>query len=174
GVIHDGAGHLKPLAPEEKKIFDAVKHLGKRHYARLNRFQHNLVLGKPNQWRCRAGARYLYICENGLVHYCSQQRGYPAIPLERYSREDLDREYHTQKSCAPFCTISCVHRVSMIDSVRQNPREAIAQFFPAKDGQPGPSMPLPVRALMWLFLPENQDTKRRLLKKAAMKMLGVS
>jgi len=23
------------------------------------------------------GARYLYICEDGLVHYCSQQRGYP-------------------------------------------------------------------------------------------------
>ena len=22
--------------------------------------------------RCRAGARYLYVCENGLLHYCSQ------------------------------------------------------------------------------------------------------
>ncbi|MBI2820684.1 MAG: radical SAM protein, partial [Acidobacteria bacterium] len=75
GIIHDGGGHLKPLRPDEKKIFDQLKKFGKRHYARLNRFQDNLVLGKPNHWRCRAGARYLYICENGLVHYCSQQRG---------------------------------------------------------------------------------------------------
>jgi hypothetical protein len=56
-----------------------------------------MALGKPNDWQCRAGSRYLYICEDGLVHYCSQQRGYPAIPLEQYTQQDLDREYSTQK-----------------------------------------------------------------------------
>src|SRR5260370_30075408 len=49
------------------------------------------------------------------VHYCSQQRGYPGIPLEKYTPDDLEREYHTVKRCAPYCTISCVQRVSMID-----------------------------------------------------------
>ena len=52
------------------------------------------------------GARYLYICEDGLVHYCSQQRGYPGIPLEQYGVEDIRREYLTEKPCAPHCTIS--------------------------------------------------------------------
>ena len=40
------------------------------------------------------------LCEDGLVHWCSQQRGYPGIPLEKYSAEDLRREYHTKKHCA--------------------------------------------------------------------------
>jgi pyruvate-formate lyase-activating enzyme len=59
-----------------------------------------------------------YICEDGLVHYCSQQRGYPAIPLEKYTRAHLEHEYHTQKSCAPRCTISCVQQVAMLDNWR--------------------------------------------------------
>jgi hypothetical protein len=74
--------------------------------------------GAPHQWRCRAGSRYLYICEDGLVHYCSQQRGYPAIPLKEYTREHLEHEYFTNKSCAPLCTISCVQQVALLDSWR--------------------------------------------------------
>jgi hypothetical protein len=52
------------------------------------------------------------------VHYCSQQRGYPGLPLERYSVADIRREYVTEKSCAPHCTVSCVHQVSIFDSWR--------------------------------------------------------
>ena len=64
------------------------------------------------------GHRYLYICEDGLVHYCSQQRGFPAIPLEKYTPDHLAHEYHTQKSCAPHCTVSCVQQVAMLDNWR--------------------------------------------------------
>ena len=49
------------------------------------------------------------------MHYCSQQRGYPAVPLERYTREDIRREFLTEKGCAPHCTVSCVHQVSFLD-----------------------------------------------------------
>lgn len=116
GVIHDGSGHLKPLGQREIEIFHELKTIGKRGYPRINRyFQENLAKGKPNDWRCRAGARYLYICEEGKVHYCSQQRGYPGIPLEEYTLEDIRREFLTEKSCAPFCTISCVHQASTAD-----------------------------------------------------------
>ena len=48
-----------------------------------------LARGLPNDWQCRAGSRYLYVCEDGLVHYCSQQRGYPAVPLAKYTLADL-------------------------------------------------------------------------------------
>ena len=64
---------------------DGMTHVVKNIYSGIRDFQSNLVDGKPNEWRCRAGARYLYICENGLVHYCSQQRGMPGIPLEQYT-----------------------------------------------------------------------------------------
>src|SRR6266849_2190817 len=94
GIIHDQNGQLKPLATREREIFEEIMAMGKRSYSRFNQFQHNIARGQPNQWRCRAGSRYLYICENGLVHYCSQQRGYPGIPLEQYSAEDRRREFY--------------------------------------------------------------------------------
>ncbi len=118
GVIHDGSGLLKPLTDREKDIFQQVKKLGNRDHARLNWFQDSIAEGKPYNWRCRAGARYLYICEDGLVHWCSQQRGYPGIPLEDYTMKDFDREYNTEKWCAPNCTLQCVHQVGILDNWR--------------------------------------------------------
>jgi MoaA/NifB/PqqE/SkfB family radical SAM enzyme len=118
GIIHDGDGQLQPLGDEERRVYHEMKNLERRSFTRINSFQDNIALGKPNQWRCRAGARYLYVCEDGLVHYCSQQRGYPAIPLEKYTIEDIRREYLTEKPCAPHCTVSCVHQVSIFDAWR--------------------------------------------------------
>lgn len=126
GIIHDGDGQLQPLGDEERRVYHEMKNLERRSFSRINSFQDNIALGKPNQWRCRAGARYLYICEDGLVHYCSQQRGYPGIPLEKYTIDDIRREYLTEKSCAPHCTVSCVHQVSIFDAWRAPQRPAPA------------------------------------------------
>jgi MoaA/NifB/PqqE/SkfB family radical SAM enzyme len=115
GIIHDGDGQLRPLKPEEREVYLRMKRMAKRSYAQLNFFQDNIAHGRPNDWRCRAGARYLYICEDGLVHYCSQQRGYPAKPLEQYTSEDIRREYLTVKGCAPRCTVACAHYTSYMD-----------------------------------------------------------
>jgi MoaA/NifB/PqqE/SkfB family radical SAM enzyme len=118
GIIHDGSGQLKPINEKEHAIFTQVRSLAKRHYSRFNHFQEAIAQGRPNDWRCRAGSRYLYVCEDGLVHYCSQQRGWPGVPLASYTRADVVREFYTQKTCAPHCTISCVHQVSYIDHWR--------------------------------------------------------
>ncbi len=75
GIIHDGSGQLKPLGEAERAVWDKVRNLTRRSYSRFNHFQEAIANGKPNDWRCRAGGRYIYICEFGLVHYCSQQRG---------------------------------------------------------------------------------------------------
>jgi MoaA/NifB/PqqE/SkfB family radical SAM enzyme len=129
GIIHDGSGRLKPLGPAERKVFDEVsaaingpRQVLKNLYSGITGFQNNLADGQPNEWRCRAGARYLYICEDGLVHYCSQQRGFPAVPLETYTRDDIRREFETPKPCAPYCTVGCVHRVSTMDFWRSPQR----------------------------------------------------
>ena len=105
GIIHDGDGQLRPIGERERAVFIAMKQFEKKNFSQINYYQHAIAHGRPSGWRCRAGARYLYICENGLVHYCSQQRGYPAKPLAEYTVDDIRREYLTQKSCAPFCTI---------------------------------------------------------------------
>ena len=115
GIIHDGVGKLKPLEGVEREVFFKMKKMGEKSYSRVNYFKDNLADGKPNNWRCRAGSRYLYICENGLVHYCSQQRGFPGVPLDQYTKEDVRREYLTEKACAPYCTIACVQQVSTFD-----------------------------------------------------------
>ena len=115
GIIHDGHGQVRALRDEELTVYRKLKEIGKSSYARLNYFQDNIAQGKPNDWKCRAGARYIYVCEDGLVHYCSQQRGYPAKPLAEYSTEDIRREFVTEKGCAPHCTVSCVHQVSYMD-----------------------------------------------------------
>jgi MoaA/NifB/PqqE/SkfB family radical SAM enzyme len=115
GIIHDGGGQLRPLSEDERQVYLEMKRLEKRSYAQINYFQDDIAHGRPSRWRCRAGARYLYVCEDGLVHYCSQQRGYPAKPLEQYTVEDIRREFVTEKGCAPYCTVSCVHQISYID-----------------------------------------------------------
>jgi MoaA/NifB/PqqE/SkfB family radical SAM enzyme len=126
GIIHDGSGLLKPLGSAERRIFDEVsaridsrRRVVKNLYSGIRSFQLNLADGKPNEWQCRAGARYLYVCENGLVHWCSQQRGTPGVPLASYTVDDIRREFLAPKWCAPMCTIGCVHRVSTMDYWRK-------------------------------------------------------
>ena len=118
GIIHDHNGQLKPLGPREIEIFEEIMTLGKRSFSRFNVFQHNIARAQVNNWRCRSGSRYLYVCEDGLVHWCSQQRGYPGIPLEQYTLEMRQREFLTAKFCAPRCTVSCVQQVGILDNWR--------------------------------------------------------
>ena len=136
GIIHDGSGLLKPLGPAERAVFDDVmqricgrRQVLKNLYSGIRSFQNNLADGRPNEWQCRAGARYLYICENGLVHWCSQQRGCPGVPLAGYTIDDIRREFLSPKWCAPLFTIGCVHRVSTMDYWRK-PQRADAGIAP--------------------------------------------
>jgi MoaA/NifB/PqqE/SkfB family radical SAM enzyme len=120
GVLHDHTGTLKPLSPAQMQAYADVTKISPSlvHTLNYRLFQRNLMQGQPNDWKCRAGARYLYVTEDGLVHWCSQQRGYPGIPLAEYTRDDIRREFHTEKSCSPTCTLGCVHQMSMFDRYR--------------------------------------------------------
>ena len=104
GIIHDGTGQLKPLSGKEARIYEELKRFGKKSWTRLNRFQDDLAYGRPLIGGAAPARRYLYICEDGLVHYCSQQRGYPAVPLENYPRGH--QASFTPKSPAPRCVPS--------------------------------------------------------------------
>ena len=86
----------------------------------------------------------------------------PAISLAEYTRDHLQREYHTVKTCAPLCTDSCVHQTAMADDVREKPPEALPYFLPATHGVN--------KALAWLFL---KPATRRLFSKAALWVLKV-
>jgi MoaA/NifB/PqqE/SkfB family radical SAM enzyme len=137
GIIHDNNGQLKPLGTREQEIFEEIMTLGKRSFSRFNEFQHNVARGREHNWRCRSGSRYLYICEDGLVHWCSQQRGYPGIALAEYTPEMRHREYFTEKFCAARCTVSCVQQVGILDNWR-DPQN----LKPMPMGQPAPPQQL--------------------------------
>ncbi len=184
GIIHNHAGRLRPLNDEQRRVYEEISALDRHsfnNFAMYNSFQKRLIEARPNEWQCRAGSRYLYVCEDGLVHYCSQQRGYPAIPLDQYTERDLEREFSTVKGCAPFCTVSCVHQVSMIDTFREDPRAMLLKAFPERlaDGTRAPR-PAGVRLLERLFLSSSAEggtgkTGRlaRIARRAALRALGI-
>ena len=151
GIIHDGDGQLKPLKPDEAKVYFEMTDRKKTNYAQFDAFQASDCEGRENDWRCRAGSRYLYICEDGLVHYCSQQRGYPGVPLAEYTTADVKREFLTAKSCAPNCTIGCVHRISYIDHWRA-PQTTHSL---ARPGRPGADPARGLKAVGFTFLADH-------------------
>jgi MoaA/NifB/PqqE/SkfB family radical SAM enzyme len=159
GVLHDQSGQLQPLAMEHKSVYERFRHLetGLFSFAHFDHFQENIGRGLPNEWHCRAGGRFLYICEDGLVHYCSQQRGRPGIPLENYTLEDIVREAARPKDCAPFCTISCVHQTAMLDEFRERPRDTLAGILDRRRAiDPQFRPPALVNLLSWVFLDERR------------------
>jgi MoaA/NifB/PqqE/SkfB family radical SAM enzyme len=171
GIIHDGEGQLLPLDERQRTVLETVVAIGKSafDFANYNRFQKNLANGRPNDWQCRAGSRYLYVCEDGLVHWCSQQRGRPGIPLEQYGVAELEREQRGRKSCAPFCTVGCVHRVAQLDELRERPEATLAQWFPPATPGRALTAPRPVRFLTWAFV---SGPGGRVLRRAAVRLLA--
>jgi len=173
GIIHDHRGQLRPLDESRQRIYKDILRMGAPifSFAQYGLFQKNLVDGLPNQWHCRAGCRYLYICEEGLVHRCSQQRGIPGISLGSYSRNDLERESETAKKCTPFCTVSCVHQTALLDRFRENPKAVLDQITDSrKELDPSFKPPRLVGLLRRLFL---NSRNRKLFGRIALRILNI-
>jgi len=163
GILHDGGGQLQALNSAQTDVYERILRLkaGLFSFAHFDSFQHNTIRGLPNAWHCPAGGRFLYICEEGLVHYCSQQRGYPAIPLDQYTRDDLVREAAKPKGCAPFCTISCVHQTAMLDEFRTHPRETLSGIIKRRsERDPAWRPPVSVRLLERMFARDSRTRGR--------------
>ena len=174
GILHDCGGQLQPLSGKQTSVYERILGLGTGlfSFAHLDSFQRNTIRGLPNAWHCPAGGRFLYICEEGLVHYCSQQRGYPAIPLEQYTREDLIREGAKPKGCAPFCTISCVHQTALLDEFRTRPRETLSGIIQRrKERDPNWQTPVSVRLLERMFVQDSRTRDR--FGALALRLFGV-
>ncbi len=173
GILHDHSGQLKPIGDLQRAIYERILRLGTPlfSFAQYDRFQKNIANGLPNKWHCRAGARYLYICEDGLVHRCSQQRGTPGTPLADYTPADLKREAETPKRCTAYCTVSCVHQTAMLDAFREQPRETLHHMMASRKAvDQSFEPPVLVKALDWMFL---REQNRKFFEKLAIKLLGL-
>ena len=176
GIVHDDKGALRPLNTQQQKVIEEIENLSKPlfSFARHNPWRRNLVRGLPNDWHCGAGGRHLYVCEDGLVHYCMAQRGYPAIPLSQYTQEDIKREAKAKKSCTPYCTIFCIQRVALLDRLRENPRKALEELFPPQSVEGRSNPPLPVRVLGALFVPSSGRSSGGFLRRTALRFLRIN
>lgn len=98
-------------------------------------WEYEMIRTGHSNWKCRAGARYLYIDEDGIVSYCSQRRGDPGIPILEYGQGDIRHYFAERKGCEKGCTLACVRRASSLDGFRY--QEARPRPQPSK-------IPLPV------------------------------
>ena len=127
GIIHDGSGQLQPLVDDERAVYHEMKAMEKRSFTRINEFQDNIAAGPARTSGAAAPARAT--STSAKTAWCTTARSsaaIPAVPLANYTVADIRREYVTEKGCAPHCTVSCVHQVSIFDSWRapQQPRPA--------------------------------------------------
>ncbi|HET9597892.1 MAG TPA: radical SAM protein [Anaeromyxobacteraceae bacterium] len=116
-LLHDGTGRLR-LGQDELAAFEEVKRLLGRRGREAGDYRQRLIDDGRAPFRCRAGARYLYVDEFGKVHWCSQTVGAFARDLSEYGPEELARQFDAPKPCADGCTVGCARSASAYDGWR--------------------------------------------------------
>ena len=116
-LLHDAGGQIQ-LTSEQLALFrDVQRRLGNR-FEEAHDYRGRLMNGRSAPFRCRAGARYLYVDEFGDVVWCSQTRNLFRKPLSQYGPADLAEQFRTRKPCNETCTVGCVRNDSKLDEWR--------------------------------------------------------
>jgi len=128
GLLHGGDGMIDSGLIDTEDLESLYTEMqGYRRRSLTHRFgegwEYEMIRTGKSDWKCRAGARYLYIDESGVVSYCSQRRGEPGIPILEYSRDDMRQFFTERKGCEEGCTVACVRRASSLDGLRYQEKE---------------------------------------------------
>lgn len=124
-LLHDSHGTIQ-IAGESYQDLWRQWYVDRTPQASLDQdYGAELIAGRRPAWRCRAGSRFLYVDEFGLVQFCSAQRGRLNKPLAEYTRRDLRAHAQTYKGCERGCALLCVYRVSALDN---RPLHALASL----------------------------------------------
>lgn len=115
--VHDDKGQINIDAAGFRLIEQIKERLGRRFFNGGD-YRQRLMNDGQAPFRCRAGSRYLYVDEHGMVRWCSQTRTGWGIPLADYTRADLKEQFHTRKDCNAGCTLGCVRHCSRYDEWR--------------------------------------------------------
>ena len=114
-IVHDDNGQALVSG-------SAYERAWQRHYRRGRPFSfieekygRRLLRGERPEWTCQAGARFLYVGEDGMVELCSGQRGRIGKQITEYRQADLDAHRNQKKGCEKGCSILCAYRDSMLD-----------------------------------------------------------
>jgi MoaA/NifB/PqqE/SkfB family radical SAM enzyme len=125
GLMHGEDGQIEPglLKDNLAATYEALRRESPKSLFHLagEGWEHDMLRDGSAPFKCRAGGRYLYVDEHGLVSYCSQRRGVPGVDLLTYTADDVERAFYTRKGCEARCTIGCVRRASAFDEWRTQP-----------------------------------------------------
>jgi MoaA/NifB/PqqE/SkfB family radical SAM enzyme len=131
-LLHDEAGQVRP-SPEELTAYHEAQQWVGRGGREAGDYGRRLAETGRAPFRCRAGARYLYVDEFGRVNWCAQTRGIFAKDLLSYGFEDLREQFETPKACNEGCSLGCVRSTSKLDAWRRQGGERVA---PVTNGDP--------------------------------------
>jgi len=115
--MHDESGQVSPSLDQLALYAEVKRRLG-RVAKEAGNYRDRFILGEQAPFRCRSGARYLYIDEFGMARWCAQTRTAFGKPLLDYTLDDLREQFHTEKSCHATCSVGCVRTVSAYDAWR--------------------------------------------------------
>jgi hypothetical protein len=114
-LIHNAKGYIT-IGEEYLDLYEHFYKEGDPFTFLDYEYGKKLLQGERPDWKCRAGARYLYVDENGLVQLCASQMGRLAKPIAEYTTADLDANANTYKDCEEGCSVGCAFRASLLDN----------------------------------------------------------
>lgn len=116
-LLHDENGQLA-LPEEDRRLFVELSRRSGRGSREARDYRRQLLDRGEAPFKCRSGARYLYVDEHGLVRWCAQTRSVFGRSLADYGLEDLKEQFYTPKSCSARCSVGCVRTASAFDEWR--------------------------------------------------------
>jgi MoaA/NifB/PqqE/SkfB family radical SAM enzyme len=116
GIMHDDRGAAAIVGDDYLALYRYYRERFRSpHFVEFD-YGSALLRGEQPEWKCRAGARYLYVDERGRVQLCPTQRGRIDKPVTEYSEADLRANYHSEKGCEAGCSVMCAYRPSAVDN----------------------------------------------------------
>jgi MoaA/NifB/PqqE/SkfB family radical SAM enzyme len=118
-LLRHGDGTAAPLDADTRAAYAEIRGLGRRAPRYMSDdFTRRMIEHGSDDWKCRAGARTFYVCEDGLVHLCAPRLGHPSVPLADYTVDHIRAAFDAPKPCAATCPIAYAHHASRLDRFR--------------------------------------------------------
>jgi MoaA/NifB/PqqE/SkfB family radical SAM enzyme len=126
-LIHNHKGYIAIEGDPYLDLYEDFYSDGKPFSFIDYEYGKKLLKGERPDWKCRAGARYMYVDEHGDVQLCASQLGRLGKPILEYTKADLDANSKTYKNCEEGCSVGCAFRCSLIDNDKPAFVKAIAR-----------------------------------------------
>lgn len=115
-LMHGPTGEVVVDGPEMEALWNEHMRSGRSFSMLEEDYGRRLLRGERPDWHCRAGRRFLYVDEHGMVNYCSAQMGRVGKPVTQYGPLDLAAHGALKKGCEKGCSILCTYRDSLLDN----------------------------------------------------------